>query len=132
MISQHETEELHKVLIQKFGGITGIRDIGGLQSALSRPFQTFNNVDLYPSVLEKAAALIESILNNHPFIDGNKRTGYVLTLLFLMSSGYDINASQDSKYQFVTDIASGKMKFEEILNWFQIHTIFNQAHNSGI
>ena len=123
MISQHETEELHKVLIEKFGGTTGLRDIGGLQSALSRPFQTFNNVDLYPSVLEKAAALIESILNNHPFIDGNKRTGYVLTLLFLMSSGYDINASQDVKYQFVIDIASGKMKFEKILNWLQIHTI---------
>jgi len=123
MISQHETEELHKVLIEKFGGTTGLRDIGGLQSALSRPFQTFNNVDLYPSVLEKAAALIESVLNNHPFIDGNKRTGYVLTLLFLMSCGYDISASQDIKYQFVIDIATGKMKFQEILNWLQIHTI---------
>ena len=123
MISLHETEELHKVLIEKFGGTTGLRDIGGLQSALSRPFQTFNNVDLYPSVLEKAAALIESILNNHPFIDGNKRIGYVLTLLFLMSNGYGINASQGVKYQFVIDIASGKMNFEEILNWLQIHTI---------
>jgi death-on-curing protein len=124
MISLHETEALHKVLIEKFGGTIGLRDTGSLQSALSRPFQTFNNVDLYPSVLEKAAALIESIINNHPFIDGNKRTGYVITLLLLMSNGYDVRASQDVKYEFVIDIASGKMKFQEILNWLQIHSIF--------
>ena len=74
MISIQETEKLHKVLIDTFGGTHGIRDLDALQSALSRPFQTFDNSDLYPSVLEKAASLLESLLNNHPFVDGNKRT----------------------------------------------------------
>ena len=126
MISQLETEELHKTLIEKFGGTYGLRDAGALQSALHRPFQTFNSTDLYPTTLEKAAALIESILNNHPFIDGNKRTGYVVTLLFLMSNGYDIATEQDTKYKFVIDIASGKMKFDEILDWLRIYTVPHQ------
>lgn len=98
-----------------------MRDIGSLQSALARPFQTFNNVELYPTVLEKAAALIGSILNNHPVVDGNKRTGYVLMLLFLISQGYDINTTHEHKYDFVLDISSGKIKVDEILKWLTLN-----------
>jgi death-on-curing protein len=75
MISVSEAIYIHDILIERFGGSTGIRDVGLLESALARPFQTFNGVDLYPESIEKAAALIESILNNHPFVDGNKRIG---------------------------------------------------------
>jgi len=64
MISFSETEKVHRILIDTFGGTKGIRDIGGLQSALALPFQTFDNEELYPDAIEKAAALIESILNN--------------------------------------------------------------------
>ncbi len=74
MISVVEVEQLHKLLIDQFGGSHGVRDMAALDSALSSPFQTFDNHDLYPSVIDKAASLIESMLINHPFIDGNKRT----------------------------------------------------------
>ena len=69
-----------------------------------------------------AASLIESILNNHPFIDGNKRTGYVIFRLFLINNGIDIKATQQEKYEFVMSIASGKKRFDEIVNWLEKHT----------
>ena len=121
MISVKEVEEIHKILIEAFGGSHGIRDIAGLDSALARPFQTFGNDDLYPTSVHKAAALIESLLVNHPFIDGNKRTGYVLMRIFLIDNGLDINATQEEKYNFVLKIASGKTKFEEIIDWLTKH-----------
>ena len=72
MISREETEKLHDILLRSFGGSSGIRDLSALESALLRPFQTFGDTQLYPSVVEKASALIESILNNHPFVDGTR------------------------------------------------------------
>jgi death-on-curing protein len=122
MISIKETEEIHKLVIEMFGGSHGIRDYNALDSALARSFQTFDNKDLYPGTIQKAASLIESILINHPFIDGNKRTGYVLLRLFLIQNGIDIQATQEEKYEFVIGIASGKRKYEEILDWLQQHT----------
>ena len=123
MISVQETEALHTTLIEKFGGSKGIRDAGALESALLRPFQSFGGTDLYPGVLEKASALIESILNNHPFIDGNKRTGYVLTVLFLLSYNYELIAGEGAKYEFVIDVASGSLRYDQILEWIQKHTL---------
>ena len=117
MISREETEKLHKLLIDNFGGSHGIRDSSSLESALSRPFQTFDNKELYSTPIDKAAALIESILNNHPFVDGNKRTGYTLLRLFLLQNNLDIYASMDERYQFVISIASGEKRFEEIVSW---------------
>ena len=89
---------------------------------LARPFQTFDNKELYPTPIDKAASLLESIVSNHPFIDGNKRTAYVLARLFLLQNRMDIKASQQDKYEFVMSIASGKMKFEEIVSWIDKHS----------
>lgn len=94
MLPIKEVQQIHKILIDTFGGSHGIRNTSALESALARPFQTFDNKELYPTVIEKASALVESILNNHPFIDGNKRTGYVIMRLFLMDHGLDIDATQ--------------------------------------
>ena len=127
MISVEDVEELHRILIKNFGGAYGIRDKASLESAISRPFQTFDNKDLYPSVIEKAASLIESILINHPFIDGNKRTGYALLRLFLLNSGFDITASKDNKYEFVINIASGTLKYDGIVSWLSLNTIKKNA-----
>lgn len=121
MISIEEVEEVHQLLILQFGGSSGIRDKDSLASALARPFQTFDGKELYPDPVSKAACLIQSILSNHPFIDGNKRTGYVLMRLFLNSIQLDISATQDEKYHFVISIASGKSSFEEILAWITAH-----------
>ena len=122
MIPVEEVEKLHAILINKFGGARGIRDKETLISALSRPFQTFDSTDLYDTIHQKAAALIESILINHPFIDGNKRTGYTLMRLLLIQSGYDITASQENKYEFVINIASGTINFDGIVNWLKENT----------
>ncbi|MBL0183924.1 MAG: type II toxin-antitoxin system death-on-curing family toxin [Chitinophagaceae bacterium] len=127
MISIKEVEEFHQILIEAFGGSNGIRDMSALESALARPFQTFDDNELHPTPIHKAAALIESILINHPFVDGNKRTGYVLMRIYLISNGLDIQASQEEKYDFVINIASGLTKFESILEWLTKHVVKNSG-----
>ncbi len=119
MIDFEEVLDIHHVLIQKFGGTSGVRDEGLLKAALERPYSGFGEIEFYPSVEEKAAAILESIVTNHPFIDGNKRTGYVLMRLLLMQYGKDISASQDEKYDFVIAVASGKMDFQQVLAWIK-------------
>jgi death-on-curing protein len=117
MIDIQDVIRIHEILIDNFGGSKGIRDRGLLESAISRPFQTFDKIDLYSNPVEKAAALIESVLINHPFVDGNKRIGYVLMRLLLMESGLDIIATEDKKYDFVIKIAEGKYHHTEIIEW---------------
>lgn len=123
MISFLQAEQIHDILIKQFGGAKGIRDKSSLDAALSRPCQTFDSQQLYPAPNEKAASLIESILINHPFVDGNKRTGYVLMRLLLMEHKLDIKASEQEKYDFVLDIASGRSKYDHILKWLNDHTL---------
>jgi len=125
MISVKEAEEIHKILIDNFGGSHGLRDLGSLESALARPFQSFENHELYPIVILKAAALLESLLMNHPFIDGNKRVGYTLLRLFLLSNGLDIDASQDDKYEFIISVTTGKKDFDGIAEWLTVNTFKN-------
>jgi death-on-curing protein len=94
MIPFKEVEFIHDILIESFGGTPGIRDRDLLNSALSRPFQTFDNSALCLTAIAKAAALIESLVNNHPFVDGNKRTGYVLMRLLLYKNGFQLVATK--------------------------------------
>lgn len=82
----------------------------------------FEGQSLYPTILEKAAALVESLLVNHPFIDGNKRIGYTVLRVFLNLHGINISASMDNRYEFIIDIASGAKKYEEIVLWLQRNT----------
>lgn len=117
MISLHETLKIHNLLIDKFGGRHGLRDESLLHSAINRPFATFDHQDLYPEPIDKAAAILESIVQNHPFVDGNKRTGYVLARLVLLKFGLDIEASQQDKYDMVIAVSKGEWKFEQIRQW---------------
>jgi death-on-curing protein len=123
MISYKEVVDIHQIVIDEFGGANGIRDKEILSSALARSLQTFDGKELYPTTIEKAASLIESILINHPFVDGNKRTGYVLMRLVLLTNNFDIIANQQEKYTFVIDIASGKSKFDSIVSWLTTHNV---------
>ncbi len=122
MISEAEVLEIHSILIEQFGGSNGIRDTGLLDAALYRPYQTFDGVELYPTAIDKAAAILESIVKNHPFIDGNKRTGYVLARLILMNEQLDIYANQDQKYELVISVSTGEMTFDQIKKWLEENT----------
>jgi death on curing protein len=123
MIDFQEVLEIHQILINEFGGLEGVRDENALKSALKRPFGGFGEIEFYPTLEEKASAILESIVKNHPFIDGNKRIGYVLMRLFLMQFGKDIQATQEEKYNFVISIASGELTFEGILAWINERVI---------
>ena len=114
---------IHEILIEKFGGIHGVRDKTALESAIGRPFMTFDQQDLYPSPTEKAAALIESIISNHPFLDGNKRIGYVLMRYFLIGNNLDVTPDQDEKYECVMKIAQGQLSYEQIHLWLSERVI---------
>lgn len=115
MISEKEVLEIHAILVERFGGAIGVRDKELLDSALKLPYQTFDCKELYPTPIDKAAAILESIVKNHPFKDGNKRTGYVLARLLLMNTQLDIYAEQ--KYQFVISISTSELNFEQIKEW---------------
>jgi death-on-curing protein len=122
MITKEEAFLIHNEVVRLHGGAAGIRDLGGLESAIARPYQTFGEEDLYPTCFEKAAAIGESIIMNHPFVDGNKRTGYVLMELLLRVEGIRINASDDSLYAFVISISTGEIKFDQIVEWLKQNT----------
>lgn len=117
MITLKEVLFIHKRAIAEFGGTTEVRDYDLLEYAIQRPFATFDNNELYPEIEDKAAAILESIIKNHPFIDGNKRTGYILMRYLLIKSEKDIQASVDEKYAFVMHIAQGNLDFEQIRQW---------------
>ena len=121
MIEIQEVMQIHSTLIDEFGGSNGVRDVSLLVSAINRPFGGTENSEFYPTIPEKAGALIESLVKNHPFIDGNKRTGYVIMRLFLMQNSFDLEATQDDKYKFVLDIAAGKLTIDQITLWIVNH-----------
>jgi death-on-curing protein len=113
---------IHYRLVSETGGEHGLRDLGLLESAVARPRQTFGNEELYPNIFEKAAALMESLVNNHPFIDGNKRTGIACTVLFLRQNGITFSAKNSELEKFTLRVASSKIKRSEIAVWLKKHS----------
>jgi death-on-curing protein len=107
--------------MERSGGSAGVRDQGLLESAVYRPQASFGSEDLYPDLFSKAAALGHSIIKNHPFVDGNKRTGFEAMRLLLRLNGYDIQASLNAKFSFVLAIAEGKLKEQAITDWLKQH-----------
>jgi death-on-curing protein len=111
--------ELHKHLLDEFGGISGVRDFGALESALAQPEMTFGGEDLYPTLIEKASALAFSLCKNHPFIDGNKRVAHGAMEIFLVLNGFEINAPIDEQEKLFLDLADSKLTREDFVNWLQ-------------
>jgi death-on-curing protein len=118
-----EVLELHRRVIEQSGGAFGIRDMGLLESAIAQPQMTFGGEELYPSLLEKSAALGFSMIMNHPFVDGNKRIGHAATETFLILNGMEINAPVDAQERIVLAIASGELGREAFVEWLQQNTI---------
>jgi death-on-curing protein len=123
MISRREAEFYHAQLVRQFGGATGLRDPGILDAALNRPFAGFGEEEFFPTGFDKAAVLMHGIITGHPFIDGNKRTGYELGRLVLQESGYDVQAPEDVRYAMVTRAATGQMDVEDIKAWLIEHSV---------
>ena len=119
MISIELAIGAHDILIDEFGGSKGVRDINSLESALHRPYATFDGIDLYPTAIQKATALLESLIINHPFMDGNKRIAYLLTEVILRESGLLLDVSQSEKYKLVIGASIGEFRFEEIRVWIE-------------
>lgn len=117
MISKKLAVELNKIISEYSGGSSGLRDESLLLSALNRPYQTFDGKDLYPTIIDKAAAVFESIIINHPFIDGNKRMAYAFMQILLKEEGFELDATEDEKYHFVIKSSEGKLKYEDIRIW---------------
>ncbi len=113
---------LHYRLIEETGGSHGISNVGLLQSAIARPAATFDNNDLYPDLFSKVAALMHSIINNHPFVDGNKRTAISAASIFLLRNNYILTVSNIELEQFTLRVASTDTKIEEISEWFTEHS----------
>ena len=114
---------IYNRVIKQSGGGVGIRDLGALESAVAQPRMTFNGEELYRTIVEKASALGFSLIQNHPFIDGNKRTGHAAVEIFLMLNGFEISASVDEQVEIILGVASGKMSREVFTNWLQTHIV---------
>jgi death-on-curing protein len=108
---------LHDRLIQAWGGAPGIRDLGALESATAPPRMTFGGEDLYPDLPAKAAALAFSLINNHPFVDGNKRIGHAALETLLVLNGFELDAGVDEAEAVVLEVASGWRNRDELLAW---------------
>ncbi len=121
-LSPHQVLFLHARLIEETGGSHGVRDMGLLLSALGRPMATFEGKDLHPTIYQKAAALSHSMINNHPFVDGNKRTGIGVAVLFLSLNGYVITASNQELLDLTLKIAQKRTTKDDLANWFEMHS----------
>ncbi len=122
MITKEIILRLHELSIKEYGGSHGLRDEGLMESAIARPYQTFGGDDLYPTAFEKAAAIAESMIINHPFVDGNKRTGFLAMLAVLDEADILLTAQKDEIYSLVIDISTGSKPFEEIVEWLKKNT----------
>ena len=116
---------IHARLIAETGGEHGIRDLGLLSSAVSRPQAVFEGHELYPDIYHKAAALLESLTKDHPFVNGNKRTGITSAAMFLQFNHYALTASNQEMESFVFSIASGEQTFESITEWLKSRSASN-------
>lgn len=114
---------LHEQLIAETGGSSDLRDEGMLDSARNAPFQTFGGEDVYPSLQQKAARLCFGLVKNHPFIDGNKRIGAHVMLVFLALNGIELQHTQTELSDVILQLAAGTIQSSDLLNWILTHQI---------
>ncbi len=118
-ISLDEVIAIHESMIDEYGGSHGIRDLGLIQSALARPQATFGGEDLYGDIFDKAAALFHSLIFNHAFVDGNKRTTISTTARFLYKNGYNLSTDGNEFVDFPLRVENKHLSLEEISSWLK-------------
>lgn len=109
-------------MVKRFGGSLGVRDVGLIESAVERPKATFDGIDLYPDLFLKAAAFMHSLLKNHAFVDGNKRTSYACTGIFLAINGYKLLNMHKKSLEFAMNVENNSLELEEIAVWLRKNT----------
>ncbi len=114
---------LHSRLVSETGGAHGVRDLGMLLSALGRPQATFEDKELYPDLFTKTAALMDSLVRNHPFMDGNKRTAITTAGIFLLINGYQLKVENSEMVRFTQACAQSQLNMEEIVEWFERYSL---------
>ena len=122
-LSLSEALELHRRIIGQSGGALGVLNPSSLESALAQPRMTFEGKELYPSIVDKASALGYSLVQNHPFLDGNKRTGHAAMELFLVLNGFEIQSSVDEQEGIILQLASGKIDRDTFTRWLRDHVV---------
>jgi death-on-curing protein len=120
-LTVNEVLEIYSRVMRQSGGLIGIRDAGALESAVAQPRLTFGGEELYPSIVEKASSLGYSLIQNHPFSDGNKRTGHAAMETFLVLNGYQINASIDEQVMITLQVAASEMGRDGFTEWLRSH-----------
>jgi len=120
-LTVNEVLQLYRQIMDKSGGTVGILNMESLESAVAQPRATFDGKELYPSPVEKAAALGFSLVMNHPFVDGNKRVGHAGMEIFLVLNKFQIDASVDEQEETILQVAAGKIGREEFKNWLSKH-----------
>ena len=113
---------LHARLITETGGSHGLRDLGLLQSAIARPQASFEGMNMYPDLFTQAAALLDSLARNHPFVDGNKRTAIAAVALFLRCNGHVLTATNDEVVAFTLSVARSEVTLGDMADWLSLHS----------
>ena len=130
-LSTAEVLELHGLILAQSGGGSGVRDPGALDSALAQPRMTFGGTDLYPTIVEKAAALGFSLVKNHPFVDGNKRIGHAALETFLVLNGHEIDAPVDEQERVILELAAGDLDRDGLTEWLRAHLVERKDARTG-
>lgn len=118
-LSLDQVRDLHRLQLARYGGLGGVRDLGALEAAVARPQMTFGGEDLYPDFAAKAAALLHSLVLNHPFVEGNKRVGAHAALVFLLANDAELTASPRALAAVTLATARGEMSAEALAIWFR-------------
>ena len=122
-LTTDQVVRLHKVLIETSGGSSGIRDKGTLDAALKAPLQTFDDCELFPSILDKATRLAYGLIKNHPFIDGNKRIATHAMLIFLSLNGMMLSYEDEELIDIILKVASSQANESDLYQWIDKHQV---------
>ena len=118
-----EVLEVHRQVMAQSGGAEGLMHLSALESALAQPQMTFGGEELYPTLVDKASVLGYALIKNHPFLDGNKRTGHAAMEVFLVLNGHEIRAAVDEQEQVVFQVAASELDREGFTAWLLAHIV---------
>lgn len=122
-LSEAEIIAINEKMVSQFGGLHGVKDINMLRLAIGRPQMSVGFQDAYKSIFDKAAAMFHSVINNHPFLDGNKRTSLFSAILFLEYNGWEVIFTRKEAVKFTMKAHNGDWSVEQISNWLRSHSL---------